>query len=144
MSEGTVSEVFFAYGHVNVQATHKSTLEFTKEAHLSRTGDCIIAVTSTKALASLSDEFKAALRKPDAKITITIEANGVTERINAKGSPHLTLTHASDMVIRKSSHVDSRTLAVGADKAARDLSRMLVVKLQNPRQKAKITLTVTF
>jgi hypothetical protein len=38
--------------------------------------------------------------------------------------------------------VDNRTLAVQADKAALDLSRDLVEKLKNPKQKVKITLEV--
>jgi hypothetical protein len=47
------------------------------------------------------------------------------------------------MVVRKSDYTSSRTLAVHADKAAKDISRELVEKLKNPAQKAKITLTVT-
>jgi hypothetical protein len=46
------------------------------------------------------------------------------------------------MVVRKSSYIDDRTLAVNADKAAADLPRKLVEKLQNPKQKARITLKV--
>jgi hypothetical protein len=48
------------------------------------------------------------------------------------------------MVVRKSSYVDDRTLAISADKAAADLSRELVEKLRNPKQKARITLKVAF
>jgi len=129
---------------VNVRATHRSTLEFTKDTHLTRTGDCILAISTEKGLMDLNDGFKESLRRPNAKLTITIEVNGITEQILAQGSPNLLLSHPSDMVIRKSSHVDSRTLAVGADKAARDLSRALVEKLRNPKQRAKITLTVHF
>ncbi|MBM4400405.1 MAG: DUF371 domain-containing protein, partial [Crenarchaeota archaeon] len=55
-------------------------------------------------------------------------------------SPQLTLSHPTDMVIRKSDYVCNRTLAVHADKAAQDLSRELVEKLRNPQQKVKITL----
>jgi hypothetical protein len=144
LSGKEVAEVFFAFGHVNVRATHRSTLEFTKDTHLTRTGDCILAISTEKGLMDLNDGFKESLRRPNAKLTITIEVNGITEQILAQGSPNLLLSHLSDMVIRKSSHVDSRTLAVGADKAARDLSRALVEKLRNPKQRAKITLTVHF
>lgn len=129
---------------MNVRATHHSTLEFTKENHLTRTGDCIIAVAADKGPSDLSDEFKASLRQPNAKLTITIEADGITEQINAHGSPNLILTHPSDIVVRKSNTVDSRTLAIDADKAAHDLSRQLVERLRNPNQKIKITLTTHF
>lgn len=142
MAGKTVTEVFHAFGHENVRATHRSTLEFTKDTHLSRMGDCILAVAAEKGLLELSEEFKEGLRQPNAKLAITIEADGVTEEIHAHGSPNLLLTHSSDMVVRKSSHVDNRTLAVGADKAACDLSRTLVKRLRDSEQKAKITLTV--
>jgi hypothetical protein len=137
-----LKEIVFGYGHENIQATHKTTLEFTKDPHLSKKGDCIAAVAADKALADLTAEFKEKLRKPNAKLTITIEANGITERVNARGSPKLILTHLTDMVIRKSEYVCSRTLAVHADKAAQDLPRDLVEKLKKPEQKVKITLVV--
>jgi hypothetical protein len=142
LSIGEISEIVLAHGHENIQATHGTTLEFTKDENLSRMGDCIIAVGADKALADLSDEFKEKLRHPNARLTITIEADGITEHIHACGSPNLLLTHQSDMVVRKSHHVDRRTLVVTADKAANDLSRKLVEKMQNPLQNAKITLAV--
>jgi hypothetical protein len=123
-----------------MRATHKTTLEFTKDPHLSKKGDCIVTVAADKALADLTNDFKRNLRKQHAKITITIEAGEVTEQVTAYGSPQLILTHPTDIVIRKSDYVCSRTLAVHADKAACDLSRDLVEKLKNPKQKAKITL----
>jgi hypothetical protein len=137
-----IREVIFGCGHENIQATHKTTLEFTKDKHLSKKGDCIIAVAADKALADLSAEFKEKLRKPHAKLTIIVESGGIVEQVNAHGSPQLILTHPTDMVLRKSDYVCSRTLAVRADKAALDLSRDLVEKLKNPQQKVKITLLV--
>ncbi len=133
-------EAIVGHGHKNVQATHKTTLEFTKDEQLSKKGDCIVAVATDKALAYLSAEFKENLRKPHAKLIILIEAGGIIEQVNAYGSPRLILTHPTDMVVRKSDYVCNRTLAVHADKAAQDLSKALVEKLKNPQQKVKITL----
>lgn len=133
-------EAIVGYGHKNIQATHKTTLEFTKDTHLSKKGDCIVTVAADKALADLSAEFKENLRKSHAKLIVLIEADGIIEQVNAQGSPQLTLSHPTDMVIRKSDYVCNRTLAVHADKAAQDLSRELVEKLRNPQQKVKITL----
>jgi len=135
-------EAIVGYGHKNIQATHKTTLEFTKDMHLSKKGDCIVAVAADKALTDLSAEFKENLRKPHAKLTILIEADGIIDQVNAHGSPRLILSHPTDMVIRKSDYVCNRTLAVHADKAAQDLSKALVEKLKNPEQKVKITLIV--
>jgi hypothetical protein len=136
------TEAIVGYGHKNVQATHKTTLEFTKDTHLSKKGDCIVAVAADKALADLSAEFKENLRKTHAKLVILIEAGGIIEQVNAHGSPRLILTHPMDIVVRKSDYVCNRTLAVHADKAAQDLPKALVEKLKNPQQKVKITLIV--
>jgi len=131
-----------ALGHENIQAIHPSTLMFTKEKHLSKTGDCVVGVASDKAVADLNQKFKDALRKPNAKLTIIIEAGGLTEQINASGSPKLILTHPTDIVIRKSDYICNRTLAIRADKSANDLPRELAEKLKDPRQKITITLVI--
>lgn len=137
-----INEVIFAYGHKNILATHKTTFEITKENTLSRKGDCIIALSANKTLADLSCKFKENLREENAELTILIETEEVAEVVTAYGSPRLILTHPTDIVVRKSDYVCSRTLAVQADKAAVDLSRKLVKKLRNPKQKVKITLAV--
>jgi hypothetical protein len=142
MRTSDVRAVIFGYGHENILATHKTTLEFTKDKHLSKKGDCIATVATDKALADLSGEFKENLRKTNTKLSVLIEVDGLIEQVNAHGSPRLILTHPTNMVIRKSDYVCSRTLAIHADKAAQDLSRDFVEKLKNPKQKVKITLEV--
>ena len=137
-----ITEIIFAYGHKNIQATHKSTFEITREAELSKRGDCIIAVSADKAMANLSLEFKENLRRENAKMVMLIEAGDVVEAVNVLGSSRLILTHPIDMVVRKSNYICSRTLAIYADKAAYDLSRSLVEKLKSPKQRVKITLIV--
>lgn len=137
-----MTEIIFAYGHRNIQSTHKSTLEITREAQLSKKGDCIVAVSAEKAVVDLRSEFKEKLREKNAKISMFIEAGEVAEVVSACGDPRLILTHPTDMVVRKSSYVCSRTLAIQADKAAWELSRELVEELRNPKQRVKITLTV--
>ena len=142
MSAKETRENIMALGHENIQAIHPSTLMFTKEKHLSKTGDCVVGVASDKAVADLNQKFKDALRKPNAKLTIIIEAGGLTEQINASGSPKLILTHPTDIVIRKSDYICNRTLAIRADKSANDLPRELAEKLKDPRQKITITLVI--
>lgn len=132
----------FAHGHENIQATHETTLEITKEPTLTKRGDCIIAVEATNGAADLPLEFKEATRKKDAQITITIEAGELKEIVRAKGSPRLLFTHPTDLVVRKTDYVCGRTLAITADKAASDLSRKLVEKIQDCNQRIRITLAV--
>jgi hypothetical protein len=133
-------EEIIAFGHKLVRSTHKSTFEVTREEHLTERGDCIIAVKANKAARDLSWSFKEAARKPNAEITVIIEAGDVREIVKASGSPNLTFTHPTDIVVRKSSYICSRTVAIKADKAACDLSRRLIDKLRNPREKVKIML----
>jgi hypothetical protein len=137
-----ITEIILAQGHRNIQSTHKSTLEITKDDKLSKRGDCIIAVSANRALADLSPRFKENLRRGSSKVTMFIETEGITEKVNAYGNPRLILSHPTDMVVRRSDHICSRTLAIKADKAACDLSRELINRLKNREQKIRITLTV--
>ena len=134
--------VIFAHGHENIQATHETTFEITKEPTLTKRGDCIIAVQATKGAADLPLEFKEAARKKGAQITITIEAGELKEIVRTRGSPRLLFTHPTDLVARKTDYVCGRTLAIRADKAASDLSRKLVEKIQDANQEIRITLAV--
>ena len=136
-----LTETILARGHENILSTNRTTLEITKEEHLSKKGDCIIAVAADKAIADLSSDFKERLCRENGRLIILIEADGTSETINAIGDPFLILTHPTDIVVRKSRYISDRTLAIQADKAACDLSRRLVEKLQNPKQKVKITLS---
>lgn len=137
----SVTVIFSAYGHENILATHKTTFEITKDEILSKRGECIVAVESTKAGVDLPVEFKKVAKKEDALIIVTIEAGELKETIKAKGNPRLEFTHPTDLVVRKSDYVCSRTLAIRADKAAVALSRELVEKLKDPNQTIKVTLT---
>ena len=142
MNARETRENIVAFGHENIHAIHPSTLMFTKERNLSITGDCIAAVAANKAGVELSETFKERLKMPNAKLTIIIEIDGLTEEINASGSPKLILTHPTDLVIRKSDYVSDRTLAIHADKSSNDLPRELIEKLKDPKQKVNITLII--
>lgn len=135
-------EIIVAHGHENVSATHGSTLEITKEPDLSTAGNCIIAVSADRAMDDLSLEFKEILRGNNARLIVSVEVDGVTETINACGSSGLILAHPTSIVLRKSRHICSRTLAIQADKSACDLSREIVKKLRDPSQEVRVTLVV--
>lgn len=137
-----ITENILAHGHENIQATHRSTFEITKDARLSKKGDCVIAVSADKSVADLSPEFKENLRRENTRIIILIETEEEAEVVSAFGSRRLTLTHPTDIVVRKGGYICSRTLAIRADKAACDFSRNFIEKLRNPKQRVKITLTV--
>lgn len=133
-------ELLAATGHENIVARNKSTFEITKEDHLTRRGDCIVAVALDRGLTELTDKFKAILRKDDARLTIIFQVDDEIEVVEASGSPGLTFAHPTDLVIRRSNYICERTLAIKATKAARDFSRQLIAKLRNDRSRVQITL----
>ncbi len=115
---------------------------FTKENHLKTTGDCIVGINADKGLMDFSKNFREMLKKETSTLKINLEAACLTETIQAYGSPKLVLTHPIDMVIRKSDFISDRTMAIHADKSSKDLSRQLVEKLKDPKQKIVITINV--
>jgi len=123
-------ETIHAQGHRNVTARHKTTLEFTKDEHLTPRGDCIIAIKSDRGLQEFSEEFKSAMRDDNAELEITIDCGGLIERVKARGDSNLILTHPMDMVIRKGDFICDRTIGVKANKVAIDLDRNLIERLK--------------
>ncbi|HEX54885.1 MAG TPA: DUF371 domain-containing protein [Candidatus Altiarchaeales archaeon] len=125
-----IVERITARGHENIRATHGNTLEITKEGHLTPRGDCIVAVSADRGFPEFSDNFKNALRNKRAILRMTIECSGVNDEIIAYGHPELRFKSPEEMVIRKSSFICDRTLAIRANKAAIDLNRNLIEKLR--------------
>ncbi len=119
-----------AIGHMNVLALHKTTLEWTRETHLTPRGDCIIAVDADKSIGDIDEEVLNALKKPDTKIKLIITCDGLSDTVTAYGHPNLSFTHPTDTVVRKSDFTCSRTFAVNADKGSVDLDRDLIGALK--------------
>jgi hypothetical protein len=138
-----LSDTIHAKGHHNILATHKTTLQITKDCQISKRADCIVAVAADKSLSDLASDVKTALSSNMAKMRLTIQAGHMGEVITGFGSAKLTLSDTDDMVIRKSAFISGRTLMVGANKAARDLDRTFVEKLKKPED-ITITLEVDF
>jgi len=135
-----VTEQLEAYGHPNIRATHKTTLEITKARDLTLGGDCIVAIRASRSGPNFSRTFRDAIRDDAAKVEVVLEMDGIREVIRGRGNSGLTLGHLTDLVARKSNFVCSRTLMVGADKAASDLSRSFVEFL---RRGSKVDVTIS-
>lgn len=120
------------YGHPMVRSMHPTTIEVTRDPHLTIRGDCIIGVRSDKGLSDLSAGVKESIRTPGSRVLISIEVAPETFLVTARGGPELTLESPTEMVIRKSEFVSARTLALNADAAARDIPRTLAQRLRNP------------
>ena len=122
---------FEAKGHENVRSLHKTTFEVTTDNYLTPQGDCIIGINSNTTLNDLPEEMKQKIRTDNTKITIILKTDNATDTIKGEGSSKLTLTHPSDMVIRKSTFTCDRTLMINANKAAKDLKTELIEDLKN-------------
>lgn len=136
-----ITEEFYATGHPNVVAGHPTTFEITREANLSKRGDCVLAVNSTKAAADFSDEFRRVCRNDGARVLMRLEAKGIRDLIQGWGSARLTITDSEEIVGRTSTYVSPRTVMVRANKAARDLRRDLIIALKSPETRLRIQLT---
>ncbi|MDR0797695.1 MAG: DUF371 domain-containing protein [Nitrososphaerota archaeon] len=138
------TEQILAFGHENILSTHSTTLMITKDRELTKQGDCVIAVGANKAVSDLSLEFKQKLcESNNVKLNMLIKVDGLIEQITAYGSTMLGLNNNVDIVVRKSNFISDRTLAIKADKAAINLHRVFVKKLENPNQRIEITLNLT-
>ena len=118
-----------AGGHENVTAAHESTFEVTTDDYLTPAGDCIVGIEAEQAPAEFPETFVDACTRQSAKVTITLEAAGHTDTVEALGSPELTFESERSAVVRTSDYVDDRTVAIAASKSASDLDRDLVAAL---------------
>jgi len=117
---------FFIFGHPNISATHKTTLEFTKDKELTKKGTCIIGTNADFSFSEIRKLLKAK------KIEINIKGDKIIAEVNPN------FNDKKEIVIRRSDFKSNRTLGINANKAAVDLNRNLIKKLQNQKEKIKI------
>nr|WP_281054516.1 DUF371 domain-containing protein [Thermofilum pendens] len=122
-----------ARGHVNIRATHRTTLEITTEENLTPRGDCIIGVKANKAARDLRPEAKEYLRSGQrVLLALVLPGQGLYDTFYARGHPDLTFTDRTSIVVRKSSYIDGRTIAVNSQKAAYEIDRRIIEEIKNP------------
>ncbi len=124
---------FQVSGHPNITATHKSTLEFTKENNVTLRGDCILGVSATTSLYDLPEEMKQAIQKGN-EMEVELLIDGEKIVIKGRGHKNLLLSNKQAMVIRKSEFTCPRTLMIDADAAAKDIPNSVLAKMKNPNK----------
>lgn len=129
-------------GHPNVRSNHQKSIEITRDASLTPGGDCIVGVGAALGCAGLPDGLKARIRTLGARVTCTITVGGYEFVVRGEGHPDLPLEDENDIVIRKSSHVCPRTLAIRCDKASDVIPREMVAMLRDPGIRARFSITV--
>src|SRR5206468_3242916 len=131
---------FYARGHRSVSSTHPTTLEFTRDTGLTKNGDCIIAVGCSVGLIDLPEPIKNALSSGACRARLTLTVDGYQFAVDGGGAQGLTLSHPTDIVVRKSGFISDRTLMVRANRAAADIPRSFVELLEDPTRKVLVEL----
>jgi hypothetical protein len=83
----------------------------------------------------LPSELKTKLRDSNSIIKITILVNKEKFIITGRGDEKLTLTHPTDIVIRKSDYTCPRTLAIKCDVGSDSIPRSIIELLKDPKTK---------
>lgn len=125
---------FKAFGHKNILAWHKTTLEFTKGRDISKRADCIIGVNADFDTSKIMK-----LVRTCSRIRIVIGVDGRKIDISADANPNF--NDEREIVVRKTSFSSARTLAVNSGKAAIDIPRSIAEMLKNPGQEIKVSLS---
>lgn len=106
---------FTAYGHKNILAAHKKTLEFTKDPEVSLEGDCIVGVAADFRLAPIKK-----LVKDHKHLVMTIRVGKLIETVEFVANKDF--TSSREIVLRFSEFSSDRTLGFRASKSAAGLS----------------------
>ncbi|PIN81653.1 hypothetical protein COV11_01495 [Candidatus Woesearchaeota archaeon CG10_big_fil_rev_8_21_14_0_10_30_7] len=114
---------FNCTGHENILATHKSTIEFTKDNFLTKNGDCIIGINANFSYGELMKFVK-----NNKKAKLIIEIEGLVEEII--GEINKEFNHKNEIVLRLGSFMSDRTLMINCNKAAKHINREIIKKLK--------------
>ena len=131
-------EHIIAYGHKNIKASHKTTIEITRESWLTPRGDCIIGVNANKGPKHFNKEFKNIVQNNNSIIIAILIVNDVVDVVVGRGSSSLTLDDEVKVIFRKSEYTCPRTVMIRANKAAADIRRELIEILRSQAEKAMI------
>jgi hypothetical protein len=123
------------YGHRNIRSLHSKTIEITTESDLTLNGDCIIGVGAACGCKDIPEQMKNLLQNSKSEILFTISVRDVSFKVKGIGHKNLILTNPHDIVIRKSSFICPRTLAICCDLASDSIPRQMIKILQNPESK---------
>ncbi len=125
-------------GHENITSLHTKTIEITKESRLTRNGDCIVGVNASCGCKEIPQDMKKKLQDPKTSVKFSINVDNYRFQVRGSGHKDLILTHPDDIVLRKSTFVCPRTLAVNCDKASDSIPAEMIRLLQNPKTKGTL------
>jgi hypothetical protein len=132
-----VLDIIYAYGHKNISCMHRTTIEITKDYHLTENGDCILAVRASKGCFDLSYSLKNQIWKKN-KIKVSLRVGSIEDSFYGFGSDKLKLINESDIVFRKSDYICDRTVLINCNKASDQINRKIITALHNPQTKVEL------
>jgi uncharacterized protein len=138
----TVLDIIYARGHENILCNHKTTIEITKDNHLSKKGNCILAIMASKACYDLNDILKSQIWRGK-KIYVILKTGRFQDSFYGYGSEKLPLLNHSDIVFRKSDFICERTALINCNKASNQINKKIINSLNNPQTELKITFKST-
>ncbi len=127
---------FTAFGHPNITAKHRTTLEFTKADEMGKEADCIIGVRANfdavKIKEFMTHHFDFVMH-----IIVGDESVSLTAQYNQK------FDDDEEIVIRRGVFDSTRTLGMVSSLSASDLPPSMVEKLKDPKQEVLVQLEKT-
>jgi len=129
-------------GHKNIRSLHPKTIEITTEPNLTLNGDCIIGVEASCGCNDIPEQMKTLMLNSKSEIFFTISVKDVSFKVKGNGHENLILTNPHDIVIRKSSFICPRTLAINCDLASDSIPRQMIRTLQNPDSKGVFSIDI--
>ena len=129
-------------GHKNIRSLHPKTIEITTEPNLTLNGDCIIGVGASCGCNDIPEQMKNLIQNSKSEILFTISVKDVSFKAKGRGHEDLILTNPHDIVIRKSSFICPRTLAIQCNLASDSIPRQLIKILQNPDSRGVFSIDI--
>ncbi len=135
-------ERLLCWGHKNVLSEHRTTLEITKDRHLTKNGECILGIGIESPDFLLSSRLISLIQQGK-QVDVHLKAGPYTDSFHGFGHKDLALTHPTDLVFRKSEFICNRTVLIRCTKASEDINRQLVKYLQDPAHYLEVEFRVS-
>ena len=132
-----ILDTIHAFGHKNILCTHNTTIEITKDKHLTKKGNCILGIKSSKACVDLNSNLKVLLKLGE-KFKINVIVGEYKDYFYGYGHPKLTLLDKKDMVFRKSKFICDRTVLIKCTKSSNELNKLLIENIKTNNEKLLI------
>jgi 16S rRNA (cytidine1402-2'-O)-methyltransferase len=122
---------FRGRGHGGITGTHDKTLEFTRDAVVTKRATCVLAVES--------DHDDQALLPLRGDVRVTLSCGEYRDTFEASMTPFF--LGDDSLVVRRGPPLRARTLAGHASKSAAEVDRALVRAMANPESVLEVTIT---